>query len=82
MACRSVAAPGRPAPHEIMRLAIAREELREDRTGEGRVVELDREIGAVVLGGFRPGGADFGFAAGALFRERTFARRRYAPGTP
>src|SRR3546814_7254578 len=56
MACGSVAAPGRPAPHEVMRFTLAREELREDRTGEGRVVELDREIGAVVLGGFRPGG--------------------------
>src|SRR3546814_14610546 len=53
MACGSVAAPGRPAPHEVMRFTLAREELREDRTGEGRVVELDRAIGAVVRGGFR-----------------------------
>src|SRR3546814_5075746 len=45
-----------------MRFTLAREELCEDRTGEGRVIELDREIGAVVLGGFRPGGADFGLA--------------------
>src|SRR3546814_7265531 len=62
MACGSVAAPGRTAPHQVMRFTLAREELCEDRTGEGRVIELDREIGAVVLGGFRPGGADFGLA--------------------
>src|SRR3546814_11392125 len=74
MACGSVAAPGRPAPHEVMRFTLAREELLEDRTGEGRVVELDREIGAVVLGGFRPGGADFGFA------DKDAVARRVAAG--
>src|SRR3546814_5780898 len=74
MACGSVAAPGRPAPHEVMRFTLAREELREDRTEEGRVVELDREIGEVVLGGFRPGGADFGFA------DKDAVARRVAAG--
>src|SRR3546814_5988908 len=38
------------------------------------LVELDREIGAVVLGGFRPGGADFGFA------DKDAVARRVAAG--
>src|SRR3546814_7131989 len=38
------------------------------------LVGLDREIGAVVLGGFRPGGADFGFA------DKDAVARRVAAG--
>src|SRR3546814_10237818 len=49
-------------PDQIMFLAFAGEELGEDGGGKCRIVELDRQIGALVLRLLFPGGADFGLA--------------------
>src|SRR3546814_7699530 len=45
-----------------MFLAFAGEELGEDGGGKCRIVELDRQTGALVLRLLFPGGADFGLA--------------------
>ena len=44
---------------------VAFEEVGIDRRGEGRIVELDGMLGAVVLRGPAPGGTDLGSSGGA-----------------
>src|SRR6267154_709873 len=58
--CRSVAVgPAAARPDQVEGLAaLVIEEVGVDRRGEARIVELDREIIAALVGALRPGGAD------------------------
>src|SRR5579871_4454315 len=57
----SVAALARPRPDEGVTVALfVVEQVRVDRGVERRVVELEREIVAPLLGALRPGGPDLG----------------------
>src|SRR5258708_5014349 len=58
--CRSVAVgPAAARPDQAEGLAaFVIEEVGVDRRGEARIVELDREIIAALVGALRPGGAD------------------------
>jgi hypothetical protein len=62
--CRSVAVrPAAARPDEAEGFAaFVIEEVGVDRRGEARIVELDREVIAALIGALRPGGADLGFA--------------------
>ncbi len=54
--------PVRPGPNELQfLLAFDLGKRRVDWSGEARVVELDREIVATLLGGLLPGGAQLNF---------------------
>src|SRR5229473_241779 len=61
---RSVAVgPAAAGPDEAEGLAaFVIEEVGVDRCGEARIVELDREVIAALVGALRPGGADLGAA--------------------
>src|SRR3546814_1435307 len=52
----------RAAPDQIEFAIGVFEELREDRSDEAGIVELDREIGTVVGAALAPGRADLGLA--------------------
>src|SRR5712692_2501232 len=58
--CRSVAVgPAAARPDQAEGLAaLVIEEVGVDRRGEARIVELDREVIAALVGALRPGGAD------------------------
>src|SRR5260221_361596 len=58
--CRSVAVrPAAARPDQAEGLAaFVIEEVGVDRRGEARIVELDREVIAALVGALRPGGAD------------------------
>jgi hypothetical protein len=60
---RSVAVRAAAArPDQVVGLAILGiEQVGVDRSGEARVVELDRKIVTALVGALGPGGADLGF---------------------
>src|SRR3546814_7990971 len=55
-------AAGGPVPDQVIFPILACEELREDGSDEAGIVELDREIGAVIAGPLAPGRTDLRLA--------------------
>src|SRR3546814_19801051 len=55
-------AAGGPVPDQVIFAILACEELREDGSDEAGIVELDREIGAVIAGPLAPGRTDLRIA--------------------
>src|SRR3546814_9107643 len=55
-------AAGGPVPDQVIFAILACEELREDGSDEAGIVELDREIGAVIAGPLDPGRTDLRIA--------------------
>ncbi len=57
----SVAALGGTAPDQAVGIAVlVGEEVGVDGTGEARIVQLEAQVVAALVGGLAPGGADFG----------------------
>ncbi len=53
-----LAAAALAAPDQVIFAILAFEEMREDRSGEAGIIELDGEIGAILVAALNPAGAD------------------------